>query len=438
MKQLPHEARALLQAGAQLLMLMVSLSAAAAQVTTVAEFTVHAGAHDRVDVPVAAYLPALPLQSYPGAASLYEVTGGTAVPVTSQFRPGSPDQITWVLGGATAAGAARTFQLRVRPGSTAPAHAAGEVRVSDTGESLVIEQGGRSVLEYRYELMPVPEGVDDVFSLSGYIHPIWSPEGEVLSRIQPPDHYHHYGLWNPWTSTEFEGRPVDFWNVGSRQGRFRSAGVLERTSGEVFGGFRALHEHVDLTGPSGPKVALREQWEVTVWNVAPERGVWLIDFTSTLNPATDQPLTIKEYRYQGFSLRATERWNDRTARLLTSEGLDKSTANATRARWIDVNGVSGARAGTSGILIMTNPANFNYPEQLRIWPTGQPPVTENVFINFNPAQDRDWELIPGRTYALKYRMLVYDGAISAADAERHWADFADPPRVDVRLTGQLP
>ncbi|WP_332910638.1 DUF6807 family protein [Algoriphagus boritolerans] len=24
-----------------------------------------------------------------------------------------------------------------------------------------------------------------------------SPSGQVLSRIQPPDHYHHYGIWGP-------------------------------------------------------------------------------------------------------------------------------------------------------------------------------------------------------------------------------------------------
>ena len=70
--------------------------------------------------------------------------------------------------------------------------------------------------------MPVPEGVREIFSLSGFIHPLQSPGGEVLTRIQAPDHWHHYGIWNPWTHTEFEGDTVDFWNIGSRQGRGRA------------------------------------------------------------------------------------------------------------------------------------------------------------------------------------------------------------------------
>ncbi len=414
--------------------------------TRLAELTVHAGEGDRVDAPVTAAIIGLPLQSRPDAVRLFETTGGASVPVPSQLLPGDPDRIAFVLQGTTAAGTTRSFELRHQEGGGAPSGGSGGaastenvgVTLEDTGESLRIGIGGKPVLEYRYELMPVPEGVDEVFSLSGFIHPLWSPQGEVLSRIQPPDHYHHYGIWNPWTLTEFEGRTVDFWNVGSRQGRVVSAGVVERTSGEVLGGFKAIHDHIDHSAPGGDRIAMKEQVDVTVWNVTPDQSAWVVDFVSTLSPATDQGITIKAYRYQGFSLRATERWNDETARLLTSEGLDKSNANSTRARWIDVNGVSDAREGTSGVLLMTNPSNYNFPEHLRIWPVGQQPVDQNVFINFNPAQDRDWVLEPGKTYNLKYRMFVYDGRLDAAKAERLWASYADPPRVDVRVVGSLP
>ena len=431
---------------------VLAIAAGAEAQTKLVELTVHAGEHQRVNAPVTAAINGLPLQSKPGAVQLYEVTGGRSVPVAFQLRPGDPDQIAWILSGTTSPGATRNFELRYQDGATAAASggepgvptapaSGGEdvgVRLADSGESLRISIGDRPVLEYRYELMPVPEGVDKVFSLSGFIHPLWSPQGEVLSRIQPRDHYHHYGIWNPWTQTEFEGRTVDFWNVGSRQGRVVSAGVVARSSGAVFGSFKAIHDHIDHSAPGGDRIAIKEQVDVTVWNVTPDRSAWVIDFMSTLSPATDRGITIKAYRYQGFSLRATEKWNDQTARLLTSEGRDKSNANSTRARWIDVNGVSVAREGTSGVLFMTNPSNYNYPEHLRIWPVGQQPIDQNVYINFNPAQDRDWVLEPGKSYGLKYRMFVYDGRIDAEEAERLWASYANPPRVDVRVVGRLP
>ena len=145
-----------------------------------------------------------------------------------------------------------------------------------------------------------------LFSSSGFIHPLQSPAGEVLSRIQAPDHWHHYGIWNPWTHTEFEGDTIDFWNIGSGQGRVRSAALIERTSGNVFGDFRALHEHIAGNRTRGEKVALKEQWEVRVWNTDPGRG-WVIDFASTLSPATDSPLARRSRTPSAFSANPAQR-----------------------------------------------------------------------------------------------------------------------------------
>lgn len=406
-----------------------------AQPKVVAQFSVHSGRYERINVPISASLQGVPFRLPAGAWRLYEITRGEDTPVASQLEAGSPGRLTWILAGVTPPGTVRNFELRIVDG---PVAALRPVQVTDDGANIHVRIADKPVLAYRYALQEAPKGVDDVYSRQGgFIHPLWSPEGTVLTRIQPPDHYHHYGIWNPWTHTEFEGREVDFWNLAKGQGTVRTAQVTERTVGPVFGGFEALHHHVDLSAPRGEKVALNEQWSVKVWNVDPDRKVWLIDFASRLNPATGEPLTIKAYRYQGFSLRATEKWHDDTATLLTSEGYDKSNANATRARWIDVNGVSQGAAGASGILFMTHPANFNFPEQLRIWPVGMNGGVENVYVNFNPAQEQDWVLRPGSTYGLQYRLLVYDGRMDVEHAERYWSDFAHPPSVTVHPTGVL-
>jgi hypothetical protein len=398
--------------------------------STVAEITVDTGGSTYLNAPLSVSLQGVHLQLHEGDLQLYELSGGNESEVASQLKPGNPDQLVWILDGETGPNTVRQYELRVVDQAETPANSS-KVKVEDDGNSLLFTIEDKPVLNYRYTEVDVPEGVDEIFKRGGYIHPIWSPGGEVLSRIQPPDHYHHYGIWNPWTRTEFEGREVDFWNLGSGQGTVQAKQIAERKSGRVYGGFRAVHDHIDFTGPAGEKIAINEQWEVDIWNVDPEQNVWMIDFTSTLNPATEDGITIKEYRYQGFSLRATEKWNDNNTDILTSEGFDKSDANATRARWIDVNGISDVTEGTSGILFMTNPANFNYPEQLRIWPVGANNGIENVYINFNPAQDRDWNLEPGSSYALKYRMFVYDGTISEDEANLYWNNFAQPPKIEI-------
>jgi type 1 glutamine amidotransferase len=407
-----------------------------AQQRVAAEFAVHAGRHARSDVPVSATLEGVPLSLTAGELQLYEVTAGRDIPVVSQLEPGDPGRLLWIVDGGLSAGQVRNYELRAVAKRPAPSVDRSDVHVDDDGENVWIRIDDTPVLAYRHAIQPVPPNVDPVYQRGGFIHPLYSPQGEVLTRIQPPDHYHHYGIWNPWTRTEFEGRSVDFWNLGERQGTVRPQQVLTMSTGPVAGGFTASLDHVAFTPPSVETVALTEQWRVRVWNVDPSERVWLIDFVSTLSPR-DEPLTITAYRYQGFSLRATERWDDANSALRTSEGFDKSDGNGTRARWIDVNGISATDAGTSGILLMTNPANYNFPEHLRIWPTGTNDGRENVYVNFNPAQDRDWALVPGSAYVLRYRMLVYDGKIDEHTAERYWRDFAEPPTVDVFPTGAL-
>ncbi|MEL6721208.1 MAG: ThuA domain-containing protein, partial [Bacteroidota bacterium] len=75
----------------------------------------------------------------------------------------------------------------------------------------------------------------------------------------------------------------------------------------------------------------------------------------------------------------------------------------------------------------------DFPKQLRIWPVGANEGKENVYFNFNPAQEQDWNLYPGNSYSLNYRMLVYDGEMSAEQMEMYWQDYAHPPKVEIVL-----
>ncbi len=408
-----------------LFLLLILLIVPAFSQENIARIRVDAGSYDREMVLVSTELTGLPLNLRETRLELFEIRGKSEVSVSSQIDMDNGPKLWWAIKEKLPKGKTRDYLLKRMPknvSNTPPS-----VSVEYLNQNLIIKNNGVRVLQYNFVPAALPDGVSDIYDRAGYIHPLWSPEGEVLTRIQPSDHYHHVGIWNPWTHTQFKGKVIDYWNLNKAEGTVRPVIITSTTSNDLFGGFKAIHEHVDLNGATkyGFEVSLTEEWKVRVWNI--DQNGWVIDFTSTMNCATDSIFKILEYRYQGFGFRATEKWDDNTASLLTSEGKNKETGNGTRARWCDVNGVSAV--GTSGVLFITHPSNFNYPEPIRIWPTGANKGKENVFFNFNPAMDRDWNLYPGTDYQLKYRMYVYDGKINPELAEKLWSDYAHPPMV---------
>jgi hypothetical protein len=400
--------------------------------TELVKITVHAGDFERANTLVYADLDGVTLDIANTRPILFEIRNGEEIPVDAQVDMDNGPKIWWFLKEKLAVGSSREFVLR----SLSPIENETDngIEVINDNGNLIVKSGGKNVLQYNFKEAPLPEDVSGIYNRAGYIHPLWSPSGEVLTRIQPPDHYHHVGIWNPWTQTEFKGHVIDFWNLNKAEGTVRPVMVTSVTSNNIFGGFKVIHEHVDLNGQtkSGYETVLMEEWNVRVWKSGAQG--WIIDFVSTINNPTDSILTILKYRYQGFGFRATEKWSDKTATLLTSEGKDKGDGNSTRARWCDVNGISDA--GTSGVLFITNPSNYNYPEPIRIWPVGSNEGKGNVFFNFNPAMDRDWVIKPGTDYQLRYRMYVYDGKIAPELAEKLWQDYAHPPKVTIDFIRQ--
>ena len=303
-------------------------------------------------------------------------------------------------------------------------------------DHITVFSGEQEVLKYRHSMIEAPEGTNPLYRREGaYIHPLFSPAGKILTDIQPADHYHHYGIWNPWTRTIFEERPIDFWNLADGQGTVRYAGTLSTWSGPLCGGFRVHHEHVDFTAPGADKTALNETWEVRVWSIEiDDRPVWVIDYVFTLNCATDSAVLLSEYRYGGgLGLRATNAWTRYNSTVLTSEGKTRKDADATNARWCMMEGSTG-EGMRSGVVIMSHPANRAYPEPMRVWPEDEAGGIGYLFFEFTPIRQQEWQLRPGREYVLQYRMITFDGNLDKDLIDSFWFHFAYPPIATIIKT----
>jgi hypothetical protein len=395
----------------------------------VARFTVFAGNTDRKDCPVGVNMEQISYNEDQGALVLFEKVGEKEIPVPCQLEPGHSSRLWFVLSGETAKGGSREFIIRHQTEKNDFT----TIRLNKNRGKLSLKFQDKPILDYQFETVYPPEGINPLFKRSGFIHPLCSPGGEVLTRIQAPDHYHHYGIWGPWTKTHIEGREVDFWNLMKGQGTVKFSGFLSEVEGPVFSGFKAFQKHIDFGGRGEDQVAINEVLDVRAWNIDQQGKVWLVDYTTTLNTPLDSGIMLDAYRYGGgIGFRATEKWHKDNSTVLTSENKDRANADGTKARWCLVEGESATSEGRSGILFMGHTANREFPEPMRVWPVNQNRGRGDLYFEFCPIRNTDWMINKGNDYTLKYRLLVFDGALSVEEAEKYWQDFVNPPRIEIR------
>ena len=383
---------------------------------------------DRINAPVSVPLNGLDYNTDDGSLVLYKISGESEKTVPSQLEPGHTARLWFVLEGVSEKGSERDFVLKQEKSSNSISETVGLER---DHKDLKLLKNGNPVLNYRHAVTFPPDSVNPMYRRSGYIHPLWSPGREVLTRIQPPDHYHHYGIWGPWTKTHIGDREVDFWNLAKGQGTVKFAGFLSEREGDVYSGFKALQQHIDFGAVGPDQIAMNEILDVRVWNA--DENAYIIDYTTTLNSPLENGIMLDAYRYGGgIGFRATEKWHKDNCTVLTSDEKTRIDADGSNARWCIVEGESETEEGRSGILFLSHPSNRMHPEPMRIWPLGANGGRGDMFFEFCPIRHEDWKLEPGSDYTLKYRMIVFDGEMDAETAEMYWNSFATVPQIEIK------
>jgi hypothetical protein len=305
--------------------------------------------------------------------------------------------------------------------SEPPADRSEAITSGTAAGGLAFTDEGKHVLSYRLDPSAVPRpGIPVAYHRAGYLHPIHSPAGALISDDYPADHIHHHGIWSPWTKTEFQGRTPDFWNMGKKTGTVERVALDRTWGGSVHGGLAARHRMVDLSAPT-PITALHENWDVVIYRVAsPAKPVHLFELTIQQTCATNDPLILPEYHYGGAAFRGRAEWLGAAAsQFLTSEGeTDRVKAQGKRMRWIALSGAVGPGA-VAGLAMLGHPDNLRAPQPVRVHP-------REPYFCFTPSQLGRWTIEPGQTYIARYRFLVFDGSPDQALIEAYWQGYAQP------------
>ncbi len=276
---------------------------------------------------------------------------------------------------------------------------------------------GKSVASYQTTARSAPRpNLDPLYLRGGYLHPILTPAGKVVTDDYAVNHLHHHGIWTAWTRANYDGRDTDFWNMGQGKGRVDFVSLEKSWSGPVHAGFISKQRFTDLTSGK-PVDVLDEKWTVRIYAI--DQTYRLIDLASEQTIIGDKPLHLPEYHYGGIGLRGRGEWDGKNnAMFLNSEAVsDRIKINSQSTKWIRMTGnIDGSAAG---IAILSHPENFRAPQPARVHPS-------EPFISIAPQVGGAMEIKPGETYQMKYRFVVSDGPADAKLLDSLWEEYAHP------------
>jgi len=260
----------------------------------------------------------------------------------------------------------------------------------------------QEILQYAIATQFPADSLPSYYKRSGFIHPLKTLKGRVLTADFPRGHVHQHGIFHAWTRTHVKDSIIDFWNQQARLGDIRHKSVLSIQNGPVFSSFSVVLEYLAFMRGDTAIVA-EENWNIRIF---PLPEYYLVDWHLQQKCLGPDSIVIDEYHYGGAAFRGTDLWNveggayDSLVYIQTSEGMSHLDGNHSRPEWVTMYG--SIQGDYAGIAMLQYPGNFRYPQPIRIHPT-------MPYFCFAPMVLGKFILHPGDQYEAKYRIMVFDG-----------------------------
>ena len=202
---------------------------------------------------------------------------------------------------------------------------------------LQLTDGGQPVFDYNFGMMK--SKVKGAVPRSSYLHPVYAPNGVLITDDFNPNHQHHRGISWMWQDITVDGRKGDIWTLKGFQERF-----VRWKAREANGPTAKLA--VENGWFDGKNKFVKEDVEIVTHGVEQlggGRAQRQLDFTLTFE-AVDKPVTIVgtadgKKGFGGFCFRFAPRdgGTDKTV-IRTDKGLAGKDEVLGKHAWAEVAG----------------------------------------------------------------------------------------------------
>ena len=292
-----------------------------------------------------------------------------------------------------------------------------------TDNSLALLNSGRVVWQFNF----------DKKQGRPYFHPVCLTDGTELTWHRPPDHPWHYGLWFSWKYIN----GLNYWEedrkTGLSQGRTEIKNV-EVTSHRDYSAQIAMQLSYH---PPGQPAVLTESCSIRIGK-PDEDGRYHIDWIGRFTagaadvlldrtPITGEKDGQSWGGYAGLSIRVAK--NVTNWHLADSEGRKNLQAHGKKARWMNFGGRI-AESKDFGIAVFDHPENLRHPSPGFVIMDPKVP-----FGYFSPALlfNKPYTLPAGKSFSLKYRVLIHPGRAEKNLLEAEWKSFSGTTDIQARI-----
>lgn len=276
----------------------------------------------------------------------------------------------------------------------------------DTTNGITLSTNSRLLLHYNTDYQPSPKKEAPCYGRSGFLHPVYTPKGKVITSSFPEDHLHQHGIMFAWTNVKIKGQKIDFWNSHKKQGRVEHRKITKKAPNLI----EAELLHIAYSNQAELPV-IREQWKI---KTIPHNHFHIFELTTKQYSLTEEPLEVLPYKYGGLCVRGPFSLFGK-ASFETSEGNNKQNANHTRPNWVTMSGLIGD--GLCGITVMSHPSNLRHPQYVRIHP-------EMPYLSLFPNAKEGFKITKNIPYVATYRFIVFDDTIDKKELQNQWTQFS--------------
>ena len=262
--------------------------------------------------------------------------------------------------------------------------------------ALELSDGGRPVFVYNFGMV-LAKGFPETMKRSSYLHPIYAPDGTVLTDDFNPNHPHHRGISWMWPEVTVGGKHGDIWTVKEFRQKF-VAWKARETDGP------AARLAIENGWFDGDRKFVREDVEILTHPVVDGRRV--LEFKLRLE-AIGQPVEIAgthegKKGFGGFCFRLAPRDGGEAKTLIrTEQGIAKKDGVLAPHAWTEISGTFNGKP--AGARLDDDASNPGYPNNGWLLRHGF------GFMNVSYPGLKPLTLEPGKPLELRYKVTLFSG-----------------------------